>query len=342
MDIEFHYYITFILSRKAGFDADEAFKIAYSSQYTDDNSYHYHVNFWDRESYINQISQTVDITKPSEKRKTIYPLFHFVPCGESEKDACCFDCGDQDGFVTIPNSKNAQYLMDAALKSKDLYRIGIAVHAYADTWAHQNFLGYKDKLNARKGGLGKAIGKVIPDLGHAEFFHEPDKVHNKWRDERLTTENSEIDNDERFLEAAKEIFIRLYRYKNPQAGARQAADQYLQLNIEAKLRDAMDECYMMGASEGARISAYKKICPELRLAKYAYDKNAWRYAAIEKKDFEIDLFDKYWGKENFHDSDWYKFQLAVEAHKDLAMKKFRPLFERAGFAVHAFSGVGKV
>ena len=123
MDIEFHFYITFILCRKAGFDADDSFKIAYSSQYTDDNNFHYYVNLKDGHSYLNQISQTLDVTKPSEKRKTIYPLFHFIPCGEEAEDACCFDCGEKDCFVTIANSKNAQYLFDEALKSKNLYRV---------------------------------------------------------------------------------------------------------------------------------------------------------------------------------------------------------------------------
>ncbi len=335
MDIEFHYYITFILSRKAGFDADEAFKIAYSSQYTDDNSYHYHVNLKDGNSYINQISQTVDITKPSEKRKTIYPLFHFIPCGEEGKDACCFDCGDKNCFVTIPNSKNAQDLLDAALKSNDLYRIGIAVHAYADTWAHQNFLGYSDKLNAQKGVLKKAMGAFVPDLGHAEFLHEPDKIHNRWYDNRLSKKNREIDNDERFLDAAREIFIRLYRHKNPQSDINQAAARYDQLGVETQLRDAMDESYFLGGSEPARRSAYKKICPELKLAKYAYDANAWRYAAIEKKEFEADIFDRYWGKAHFLESDWFHFQKAVDEHKETALVKFRPLFKQAGFAVYA-------
>lgn len=330
MDIEFHYYITFILCRKAGFEPDDSFKIAYSSQYTDDNTYHYHVNLRDGNSYINQISQTFDITKPSEKRKTIYPLFHFIPGGEEAEDACSFDCGGRDCFVTIPKSQNAQDLLDHALKSKNLYRIGIAIHAFADTFSHQNFLGYKDKLNAQK-GLG---AKIIPNIGHADFGHEPDKIHNRWYDSRLTKKFRKIDNDDRFLEAAKEIFIRLYKFKNPRASGQQAIGKYEEFNIEDQLRDAMDESYFWGGSEKARRKAYKKICPELNLGKYAYDPNAWRYAAVEKRDFEIDIFDKYWAKKNFHDSDWYRFQKAVEDHKELALANFHPLYVKAGFEVY--------
>ncbi len=330
MDIDFHYYITFILCRKAGFGSDDAYKIAYSSQYTDDNIYHYHVNFKEGNSYINQITQTMDITKPSEKRKTIYPLFHFIPCGEEAEEACCFECGDKNCFVTTPKSQNAQDLLDAALKSKDPYRIGIAVHAFADTWAHQNFLGYKDRLNAQRG----LPAKFIPNIGHADFFHEPDKIHNRWFDGRLSKKLREIDNDERFLEAAKEIFLRFYRFNNTGSSEHQAIGAYAQLRVEEDLRDAMDETYLWGPSEKSRRKVFQRICPELKLRDFSYDSKQWRHAAVEKRELEADIFDRYWAKDGFLDSDWYKFQKAVEEHKLTALVKFRPFFERAGFAVY--------
>ena len=37
MDIEFHYYMTFLIAGKAGFGEEDAFTIAYASQYVDDN-----------------------------------------------------------------------------------------------------------------------------------------------------------------------------------------------------------------------------------------------------------------------------------------------------------------
>jgi hypothetical protein len=37
MDVEFHYYMTYLVAAKAGFGSDDAFKIAYTSQYVDDN-----------------------------------------------------------------------------------------------------------------------------------------------------------------------------------------------------------------------------------------------------------------------------------------------------------------
>ncbi|MDJ1305768.1 MAG: hypothetical protein MRQ09_06025 [Candidatus Midichloria sp.] len=37
MDTEFHYYVTYLIARKAGFATSDAYKIAYASQYVDDN-----------------------------------------------------------------------------------------------------------------------------------------------------------------------------------------------------------------------------------------------------------------------------------------------------------------
>lgn len=133
MNIEFHYYITFILCRKAGFDPDESYKIAYSSQYTDDNDSHKFVNFKGGGGFISKISQTMDVSKPDDKHKSIYPYFHFIPGGVDAKEACrfkkelkeiCknnsnFKCGDPSCLLTVPNSKNAEDIFNEALNTED-------------------------------------------------------------------------------------------------------------------------------------------------------------------------------------------------------------------------------
>ena len=326
MDIEFHYHITYILSRKAGFEPDDAYTIAYASQYTDNNTYKYFVNFLDGSHFINEISQTFDITKPSETRIKIYPLFHFVPGGEEAEDTCSLKCGQEKCMAAVQNSENARFLLKDALDSGDLYRIGIAVHAYADTWSHQNFMGYKCKANGMKG-----LGKLVPNIGHADFLHEPDIIHNEWRDTRLKKSLQAINNDYRFIDAAKHIFVALRCHKNPGTSEAQAVSEWEGLRLENQLRDAMDESYFLGKDERARIKAYQKICSELKLPQYHYDSNAWRYAAVDKRTFEADLFDRYWAKPYFKDSPWYQFQLAVVAHRDLALRTFSPLFTQAGF-----------
>jgi hypothetical protein len=82
-------------------------------------------------------------------------------------------------------------------------------------------------------------------------------------------------------------------------------------------------------NDKARIKAYKKICDELQHQKYQYHPDKWRYDAIKKKEIESDNFDKYWAKDHFLESDWYKFQKAVEAHRNYALDKFSALYEQA-------------
>ena len=57
MDIEFHYYMTFLIAAKAGFGQDEAYTIAYSSQYVDDNDMIFKINK-DKAQYYKKLHQS--------------------------------------------------------------------------------------------------------------------------------------------------------------------------------------------------------------------------------------------------------------------------------------------
>ncbi|MCG2728608.1 MAG: hypothetical protein L6244_08180, partial [Candidatus Methanoperedenaceae archaeon] len=83
MDIEFHYYMTYVTALRAGFKLDDAYIIAYASQYTDDNDTSYEI-INDDFPYQNFISQTIDITKPKGELLRIHPYFHFFPGTKKE------------------------------------------------------------------------------------------------------------------------------------------------------------------------------------------------------------------------------------------------------------------
>ncbi len=69
MDIEFHYYITYLIAAKAGFGFDDAYKIAYASQYVDDNDMILEIDKGKGSAYRNYISQTMNILKPKNKHR---------------------------------------------------------------------------------------------------------------------------------------------------------------------------------------------------------------------------------------------------------------------------------
>jgi hypothetical protein len=320
MNIEFHYHVTYILARKSGFDREDASVIAYSSQYTDDNTFQYYVNYPNGNDFITRASQTMDITKPSLKKEKIYPLFHFFP-GDPAFPAAARTDGTTHPFNTTPDSDNVRYIFSAALETKNLYRIGIATHVYADTWAHQNFLGLNHHFNA----LRTPVGQLIPDVGHADALHEPDIVGNRWKDTRLVAAYADIDNNMRFLDAAEKIYFAFKKYNN-----HEVTDDTLSTDwnsLRKKLEKAMNTSSILGSifnsSQKARIKAYNAICDDIP----AYDENEWRRAALEKREMEVDLFDRYWARAHYPDSHWHRFQEAIREHYLLSLEHLAPLYE---------------
>jgi hypothetical protein len=87
-----------------------------------------------------------------------------------------------------------------ALKTRDLCQIGIALHTFADTWAHQNFTARNEVWNRLDGS------NPLPSPGHAHAGRAPDSWQETWVDPRLI--DSQIVNEIRFHEAARKI----YRY----------------------------------------------------------------------------------------------------------------------------------
>ena len=181
MNIEFHYYSIYILARHAGFDEKSSFILAYSSQYVDDNTFQCTVKTKNKE-FTNYISQTNDILKPKKELMRIYPCFHFFP-GDFEENSAMRKDGKLHLLNTTPNSRNVSTLLQKAIKTASLYRIGIALHTYADSFAHQNFVGYYDCFNAMKG----LLKRMVPDIGYADAGFNPDIPGKIWKDERLVS-----------------------------------------------------------------------------------------------------------------------------------------------------------
>jgi hypothetical protein len=88
----------------------------------------------------------------------------------------------------------------------------------------------------------------------------------------------------------------------------------------------MNESYLFGSDERARRTAYNSICIDIP----KYDQKKWRHDAVEKLILETDLFDRYWAKENFYESPWYKFQKAIEEHYELSLNMLKPIYKEAG------------
>ncbi len=342
MDIEFHYYITYIIAARAGFNSKEAYLLAYSSQYVDDNDTILEINKNLPGNYSNYISQTMNILKPKLKLFRIYPLFHFIP-GDPIKNSTRRKDGKLHYLNTTPNSLNARKILAKALESKNIYRIGIACHAYADTWAHQNFVGYYDEFNAIKGLLQKAA----PRIGHVGAGFKPDRPSLTWEDCRLIDSIKKRDNKSIFLAATEHLFLELRKFISPDC-----ALGIIEKNKESLINDiseAIGEEDESNEYRNLRIERYKKLAQRKEyggneLIDYKLD--SWIDEAISEKirgfrvrnkntiirsiiNFISKYFtaikDIYYWKDvvKYKNTNWFKFQEAVKAYQEEATNILR-------------------
>lgn len=327
MDIEFHYYITNIIARHAGFSPEDSKTIAFSSQYVDDNDISFTINKGKEGEYNNFISQTMNILKPKNKLLRIYPTFHFVP-GEPSAESAYRRDGKQHILNTIPDNENAQKMLAEAFKTDEairLYQIGVATHAFVDTWAHQNFVGWYDDFNA--------IGKnVLPNIGHADAGHNPDYPAHLWKDKRIIPGKTHINNIDRFLEAGERLFE---EYKKYLAG--KASNSSWEL-VKGTIEKAIGDIQPDGEKKEERIKRYKEI-EDIE----TFKELKWFDAAIItdvrglkdskeglRKEYLTFFRDRYRWKDDidYKKSDWCKFQRAVKSHERAALDLLEPVFKK--------------
>ncbi len=322
MDREFHYTITGIIARRSGFSDEDALTIAHASQLVDDNDTLRTIHNGDSDNpYEVYISQTMDILKPKRELMRIYPIFHFIPGDPAAASARRSD-GKMHILTTTPGSDRAYRIMKAAREenaSCRLHRLGVAAHAFVDTWAHQNFVGWYDGINGEDMNL-------LPNVGHADFIHHPDWVGHSWNDSRII--NSQINNNYRFLDAAKCLFQEFTESTHI------ADSDTLWAALQEDLLDAMGPAFSGETPVGrdARHESYHRLfeLPE-------YDPRFWFDSAVETTvnglpdEFvpALTVFeDRYEWKENWQNSDWYLFQEAIKAHQAFCMEELAQLFEQ--------------
>ena len=318
MDIEFHYYVTYLTATRAGFKPKDANILAYSSQYVDNNDILFEINKDSEELYYeNYISQTLDITKPQKDLLRIYPFFHFIP-GEESSYSEKINEDEMPSLNTIPDNVNANKMIDKSLAGNNLYEIGIACHAYLDTWSHQNFVGMENDYNS--------LGHILPNIGHADAGHDPDIPDKVWDDTRL--KNATVNNKERFLVAIGRLFEKLFKYQNGDGKLSKLSSE------KQDLIDDIEEIIEEGSDKEERIGLYKELALKDEYGRQEienYDEYYWFNEAIkedypEKYDIDVKLtinlkhlfFEDYtWDDpDNYNETHWFKFQEAVKFHQN--------------------------
>lgn len=202
MNVEFHYYCLYYLARQAGLDERFSSILAASSQYVDASTSPQSFST-PREELSITVTQNY-VFWDETVRRDMYLPFHFLPGAGKDRPGVS-PSTLSNPYTVHPNGEIARELVIRAFKERDPFLMGIALHSFADTWAHQNFSGLVEEGNSIK---TEASLLRLPPAGHLQALTQPDEPGRVWLDPRLPEHERRVDNSKRFLQAGRKI----YRY----------------------------------------------------------------------------------------------------------------------------------
>lgn len=253
MDMDFHFSTIYVLSRWADFGSNSSRIIATSSQLVDDNFDS--TPFSDEEEKKN-IAKGIQVRYSCQNvwgnltgtgNEDIWIPFHFLPglIGETEEKKLV--CKKYSYMSKMLKRRLYETSLDYGNYA---FRLGIGLHVFVDTWAHQEFAGINNSVNQVKNLLfstqGSMVEKVLDEmldstvlskvldmvlpLGHAAAVHCPDMPYLWWKSgERFTGGRKNWDE---FMDAAEESYAILQHVSGvPETG------------LTMEQRDKLSECF---------------------------------------------------------------------------------------------------
>jgi hypothetical protein len=355
LNIDFHYGVVYAVARLGGLNQTDAQTVAHACQYVDDATTGDLLHFSGGQTFerIASAHEMIDYknSENSENRRIWVP-FHFLPGAQGQSL--------DERAICRPNSDVAKAMvrhMLAAVQHSDnaLHRLGVTLHVYVDTWAHQGFSGivsdnnrihhlegdehdyhtWRAALTTLLARAGLDVANVGIDLfsglGHGAALHFPDMPWAKWRYmHKGSNVFVERDNLPDFIEAAN------MACKVVQAYVEKSNDFESQVglspNATAALADLMQNNRDIDPDERLdylrhRIAA--NAIPEIgfeTIPDYVHKGiGSWKHAAttIEADD------DGDWKPEwapAFEDSDYRKFHDATMQHRFVIVQEILPKF----------------
>lgn len=199
MQMDMHYYGTYVMARCAGLKPEVCQVLASASQLVDDNGAKGDLDFADGSTLNSEATghHAIDYHNldPDDQRQVWIP-FHFLP-GNSGTSY-------YEKLICEPDSDIARTMMDHHLDMADrpyaVHLMGVGAHVYADTFAHYGFLGISNEYNRVRqdsfqyGENGRSILDYVKGkweafqgqladgsaLGHGGVHTYPDRPFLKW------------------------------------------------------------------------------------------------------------------------------------------------------------------
>jgi len=333
MQQDFHFYGIYALARAAGIEDEHAQIMAYASQYMDDAKSEARIRFEDGGSYQPMMTAhrflTLDILSENVFLKIFVP-FHFLPGNVEEKDF-------YKRMICLPDSLPAREMIADVLSDREkpyfFHRMGIALHTYADSWAHQNFSGLLRPEN-RVSDL-KVEGQLlhvdqyfdenwmrqtinlIPPLGHGQAGSIPDIPYKKWKYRNHEGREIEVNNAERFLSASEAIFKILCLI----------SDHPVRCPWE-RMGEYLKKIFSYRGDLKQRIAYWKRWIQSgefgFRKEGLDYHPDLWQQDAVEMPDKKRSLAKR---KAGFRESNWKLFYDAAILHRFYILHELLPQYD---------------
>ena len=329
MDIDYHYFVVKTLARTAGFSEEEALTIAYYSQQVDDFIKCVPMlvrqeppAFFLERKYAKKVGDEIwqvlphptgiDMVQSLEKhyRHATLAAFHFLPAkslaeleaepGFTRADYRCVRADDARAQLIHQIMEQAVEAVQEQKSERSLMQLGMALHTYADTYAHCGYSGLEGWEN--RAVIKKAFNqetkkeevplqerfayRTLPHIGHGNAGHVPDICTYRidvamCRDEQDDSYTLHIvrDNLQEFLVCAKVILEYLCR-----AAGTDTVQTISWENIRIKLAAAMQVSTEEENKKEKLIAHWSTVFPEIP---YTYDKHKRFYLGGKEEEESV-------------------------------------------------------
>lgn len=359
MQIDFHHAVTYVVARLAAFGHREAETIAYSAQYVDDAINSGTIKFENNAMYsrISSAHKMLDYRNFDKlANHFVWIPFHFLPGNGGKKAGENPDGSFVQKIICRPNSYVAKDMIRACIAEKNalygLHRLGITMHVYADTWAHQGFAGIvhdtnhitaiddKDqpdadfwvKLKDFFGDVfdeetGKFVGNTLP-LGHGAALSYPDLPYLKWEYKDTNGNPVERDNLIAFSEAANEMCKAMQRFR---VGDPEASVPGLSPEDHEKITHLLgsiknEDGDIRHAEWLKRLGNGYFSFPPTKLGYKAKGSGSWKHQALGTRKKTDKTNERFPYDPSFMWSDWKLFHDALQTHRLTVIHDILPYY----------------
>jgi len=343
MQIDFHHGTTYVLARWAGFSQEQAEMIAYASQYVDDAVQSGMIDFsngakFERRSSAHKIIDEYNFNDDANRQAWV--LFHFLPGNQGLPVEEGRDLSFIKTLVCCPDSYIAREMLAECIAEKrrpySLLRLGITLHVYADTWAHQGFAGVKDNINSAQLQADTKMEKLeshsvcVWPLGHGMVLSYPDQPWRSWQYQDSEGNTIEHSNTDKFIVAANGMMRFMQRYLVDDVD-----DSHNVKGLTLEQTEILREKFSGWTSPDekerhnawlAGIAKGEFIFPGEIIKYSAVDAGSWKATALQTTDGWSERETRYIYSDDFLRSPWKMFHDALQAHSFFVLHELLPRY----------------